>query len=152
MKRHHVPITVHEVWKGRGTGGKLCIAEFRFTKLGENRAQVICGPNGGKLRPLSVSEDFQPAIFRTFPGMVVVEVDAKRGTLEISQLTGQVGSLWFDSGLHAQAKILFKSELGPEWEQGVPCRYRAAACAAVAAAKGNAEGPAWAAEELYEIK
>ena len=145
-------ITVHEVWKGRGTGGKLCIAENRFTKCGENRAQVVCGPNGGKLRPLSVSEDFQPAIFRVFPGMVVVEADVQRGTLEISQISGQVGSLWFDSGLHAQAKILAKSDLGEDWEQRVPCRYRAAARAAVAAANGETSGPAWACEELYEIK
>ncbi len=151
MKRH-TPITVHAVWKGRGTGGKLCIAEFRFTKLGENRAQIICGPNGGKLRPLSVSEDFQPAIFRTFPGMVVVEADVTRGTLEISQITGRVGSLWFDPGLHAEAKILAKSDLGEDWEQRVPCRYRAAARAAVAAANGETSGPAWARKVLYEIK
>ena len=150
MKRRQSPTTTHEVWKGRHTGGRICIAEF-ITKDG-SIVNCIAGPDGSKLRPLSVDvSDYHTAIFRTFPGEVVIELD--EGKVTISQLTGEIGELWFDSGKHARAKILAMTMVNQEgWEEKIPAQFVPAVQAVVAAAKGDTTRPIWAAKELYEIK
>ena len=149
MKRRQSPTTTHEVWKGRHTGGRICIAEF-ITKDG-SIVNCIAGPDGSKLRPLSVdASDFQPAFFLVFPGEVVVEYS--EGELTISQLTGLVGELWYDSGKHARAKIQVKTRTTDGWETRIPEKFLPVSKAVVAAAKGDTTRPVWASEELYQFK
>lgn len=148
MKRRHCLITIHMVWEGRHTNGMMCIGEYTT----DDMVMVICGPDGRKLRPLSVDvKDFHTAIFRAFPGEVVIELD--EGKVTISQLTGEIGELWFDSGKHARAKILAMTMVNQEgWEEKIPAQFVPAVQAVVAAAKGDTTRPIWAAKELYEIK
>lgn len=149
MKRRQSPMKTHMVWKGRHTNGKICIAEA-VSKDG-SLVNCIAGPDGSKLRPLSVdAADYQTAFFLVFPGEVVVEFF--EGELTISQLTGLVGELWYDSGKHARAKVLAKTRITDGWETKIPERFLPVSQAVVAAAKGDTTRPVWASEELYQLK
>lgn len=149
MKRRQSPTTTHMVWKGRHTGGKLCIDEY--VSRDGSIVRCIVGPDGGRLRPLSVdAADDQPAFFLVFPGEIAVEFFD--GRLTISQLTGLVGELWFDSGKHARAKVLVKTRITDGWETRIPERFLPVSQAVVAAAKGDTRRPVWASEELYQLK
>lgn len=149
MKRRQSPTTTHMVWKGRHTGGKICIAEA-VSKDG-SIVNCIAGPDGSKLRPLSVdAADYQTAFFLVFPGEVVIEYFD--GKLTISQLTGLIGELWYDSGKHARAKVLVKTRITDGWETRIPERFLPVSQAVVAAAKGDTARPVWASEELYQLK
>ena len=149
MKRRQSPTTTHMVWKGRHTGGRICIAEF--VSRDGSIVNCIAGPDGSKLRPLSVdAADFQTAFFLVFPGEVVIEYFD--GKLTISQLTGLVGELWYDSGKHARAKVLVKTRITDGWETRIPERFLPVSQAVIAAAKGDTARPVWASEELYQFK